>query len=121
MTPGTFEMLGRQPVLGRTFTDTDAKHRRDDQPRVLAVAGSAPTRTSSARVLNIQTQPRTIVGVMPPDFVFPYRTMLGPSGFTRAFQVDAWLPLAVRARGLARDRVWPRSRAERVSWRLSDV
>jgi putative ABC transport system permease protein len=43
---------------------------------------------------------------MPPDFVYPYRTMLGPSGFTRAFRVDAWLPLAFvqedsRATGVA--------------------
>ena len=93
VTPGTFEMLGRQPVLGRTFTDTDQntavmishafwQSRLGADPNVIG------------RVLNIQTQPRTIVGVMPPDFVFPYRTMLGPSGFTRAFQVDAWLPLA---------------------------
>ena len=45
------------------------------------------------RVLNIASQPRTIVGVMPPDFVFPYKTMLGPSGFSRSTDVEAWLPL----------------------------
>ena len=30
---------------------------------------------------------------MPKDFVFPYKTMLGPSGFTRSNEVDAWLPM----------------------------
>jgi putative ABC transport system permease protein len=30
---------------------------------------------------------------MPRDFVFPYRSMLGPSGFTRASQPDVWMPL----------------------------
>ena len=37
--------------------------------------------------------PVTIAGVMPEDFVFPYRSMLGPSGLTRATQPDVWLPL----------------------------
>ena len=27
---------------------------------------------------------------MPPDFVFPYRGMVGPTGFTRTMAVDAW-------------------------------
>ena len=45
------------------------------------------------QVLTIQDQPRTIVGVMPADFVFPYKSMLGPSGFSRATDVEAWLPL----------------------------
>ena len=31
---------------------------------------------------------------MPPDFVFPYPGMLGPSGFTRVTGIDAWLPIA---------------------------
>lgn len=105
VTPGTFEMLGRSPVIGRSFTDTELttavvvshafwQSRLGGDPQVLG------------RVLNVQYQPRTVVGVMPPDFVFPYRTMLGPSGFSRAYQVDAWLPLAfveadTRATGVA--------------------
>ena len=93
VTPGTFEMLGRQPVLGRTFTNSDLS------TAVMVSYAFWQSRLGAdpgviGRVLNIQYQPRTIVGVMPPDFVFPYRTMLGPSGFTRAFQVDAWFPLA---------------------------
>jgi predicted permease len=42
------------------------------------------------RTLAIDNEPATIVGVMPPDFVFPYRGMVGPTGFTRTMQVDAW-------------------------------
>ncbi|HEX6974586.1 MAG TPA: ABC transporter permease [Vicinamibacterales bacterium] len=92
VTPGTFEMLGRAPILGRPFTQADVKsavvishafwisHFGGD-PQVLG------------RVMNLAFQPRTIVGVMPPDFAFPYRTMLGPSGFTRAHAADMWLPL----------------------------
>jgi len=92
VTPGMFEMLGRQPALGRTFTPQDLhtavvvssrfwRSRLGTDPNVLG------------RVLNFQGQPRTIVGVMPDDFVFPYKSMLGPSGFSRSIDVEAWLPL----------------------------
>ena len=105
VTPGTFEMLGRAPALGRSFT-------QDDLATAVVVSdGFWRSRLSAdpqaiGRVLTIQHQPRTVIGVMPPDFTFPYRTMLGPSGFTRASAVDAWLPLALveqesRATGLA--------------------
>ena len=92
-TPGTFEMLGRAPLIGRTFTDQELNtavvvSHAFWQSRLGADPGVI------GRTLNIQYQPRTIVGVMPPDFVYPYRTMLGPSGFTRAFHVEAWVPLA---------------------------
>ena len=105
VTPGTFEMLGRAPVLGRTFTDQELS------TAVVVSHGFWQSRLGAdpdaiGRAVNIQYQPRTIVGVMPPDFVYPYRTMLGPSGFTRAFHVDAWLPLTfvqedVRTTGVA--------------------
>ena len=92
VTPGTFELLGRAPIVGRPFTQAEA-----DSAVVVSHAfwqsrlGGDPN--VAGRTVNIQHRPRTVVGVMPPDFVFPYRTMLGPSGFTRAFRVDAWLPL----------------------------
>jgi putative ABC transport system permease protein len=105
ITPGTFEMLGRAPLIGRTFTEAETgtavvishafwQSRLGGDPNVIG------------RVLALQNRPRTVVGVMPPDFVFPYRTMLGPSGFTRSHRVDAWLPLAfveedTRTTGLA--------------------
>jgi putative ABC transport system permease protein len=92
VTPGMFDLLGRSPLLGRPFTGTEL------QTAVMVSYTFWQTRLGGdpsvlGRVLNIQFQPRTIVGVMPPDFSFPYRTMLGPSGFSRANAVDAWLPL----------------------------
>jgi putative ABC transport system permease protein len=92
VTPGMFEMLGRTPVLGRTFTQQEVT------TAVLVSHGFWRARLGSdpnvlGRALNIANQPRTIVGVMPPDFVFPYKTMLGPSGFSRSTDVEAWLPL----------------------------
>ena len=92
VTPGMFAMLGRAPAIGRLFTPSETatavvishgfwQRRLGGDPAALG------------RVLTIQNQPRTIVGIMPSGFVFPYKTMLGPSGFTRGADVDAWLPL----------------------------
>jgi predicted permease len=92
VTPGMFEMLGRRPALGRTFGPSEL------QTAVVVSNGFWRSRLGSdpsvlGRVLTIQGQSRTIVGVMPDDFVFPYKTMLGPSGFSRSADVEAWLPL----------------------------
>ena len=92
VTPGMFEMLGRQPVIGRTFTQQEVQTALILSNRFWrARLGGDPNIVG--RVLTIQDQPRTVVGVMPPDFVFPYRSMLGPSGFSRSSDVEAWLPL----------------------------
>jgi predicted permease len=91
-TPGMFAMLGRQPAVGRWFTGDELEtavlvSHAFWQRRLGGDPGAIGT------VLSIQNHPRTIVGVMPADFVFPYKTMLGPSGFTRSTDIDAWLPL----------------------------
>ena len=92
VSPGTFEMLGRAPILGRTFTAADAANTLLVSYRFwTSTLGSDPN--AVGRVLTIQGQPWTVLGVMPNDFVFPYKTMLGPSGFTRSSEVDAWLPM----------------------------
>ena len=46
------------------------------------------------KTLTLNGTPFQVIGVMPPDFVFPYPGMLGPSGFTRVTSIDAWLPIA---------------------------
>jgi putative ABC transport system permease protein len=92
VTPGTFAMLGRVPLLGRTFTPAD-------NPASLVVSHTfwktylGGDTAAIGRVLTIGGQPWTVIGVMPDDFVYPYRTMLGPSGFTRSTAVDGWLPM----------------------------
>jgi predicted permease len=94
VTPGMFAMLGRQAIYGRPLQpgDTNAtavisyqywQRRLGADPKVVG-----PTVRSSGTPV-----PITIAGVMPEDFVFPYRSMLGPSGFTRAAQPDVWMPL----------------------------
>lgn len=105
VTPGMFEMLGRQPAIGRTFTPAEVQTAVVVSNRFWRsrLGGDANV---LGRILTIQDHPRTIVGVMPDDFVFPYKAMLGPSGFSRSTDVEAWLPLefvntSSRATGVA--------------------
>ena len=96
VTTGMFRLLGRDAAIGQTFADGDRDgvilsdtfwRRRYNADR--SVVG---------RHVNVSGTPRTILGVMPPDFVFPYRTMLGPSGFARAQAADMWLPMVMEGR-----------------------
>lgn len=87
---GLFDLLGRAPLAGRAFAAGDAdvavlahgfwQRRFGGDPAVVG------------RQLTIGDRSRTVIGVMPDDFVFPYQTMLGPDGFTRQVGVDVWLP-----------------------------
>jgi putative ABC transport system permease protein len=91
VTPGLFEMLGRRPELGRLFIEKE-------DPNAIVISNAFwRTRLGSdpnvvGRVLNIQGQPSTVIGVMPAGFVFPYRAMLAP-GAPQSVAIDAWAPL----------------------------
>jgi putative ABC transport system permease protein len=93
VTPRLFDLLGRKPLLGRALDDDDStfdvvlshgfwQRRFGGDPAIVG------------RPLQIATATATIVGVMPPDFTFPYGSMLGPSGFTRSTTIDIWTPMA---------------------------
>ncbi len=95
MAPSMFDLLGRQAALGRTFRDHDA------QFGVVLSHGHWQRRYGGdvsviGRAIQISGQPATIVGVMPPDFIFPYGGMLGPSGFSRVRTVDMWVPMVLQ-------------------------
>jgi putative ABC transport system permease protein len=104
VTPGMFTLLGRAPALGRTFGRGETRgvvilshgywqRRFGGDPGVI---GRVLPLVDQVAAMNAGSPLRGahIIGVMPPDFVFPYRSMLGPSGFSRATDVDIWLPLA---------------------------
>jgi predicted permease len=93
VTPNMFNLLGRSAALGRAFAlgeDNGAIVLSDGYWR--RRFGADPSIVGKTLTLN--TQPFQVIGVMPPDFVFPYPGMLGPSGFTRVSNIDAWLPIA---------------------------
>jgi putative ABC transport system permease protein len=97
VTPGMFTLLGRSPIVGRKFDDEGApdgamlsyqywQRRFGGDP---AVVGRTLTLSGAGAAAAIP-----IIGVMPPDFTFPYASMLGPSGFTRGHVVDMWWPMS---------------------------
>ena len=78
--------------MGRPMSDDDA------QPETLISYGFWQRRFGGdpaiiGRTMQVPGAALTIVGVMPPDFTFPYGSMLGPSGFTRATTIDMWAPI----------------------------
>lgn len=88
-----FEVLGVAPVLGRTFR---AEEDRPGNDLVVILAHSLWERRFGAKpdiigqTITINDRPRTVIGVMPPDFKFPE-------------VAEIWLPLAIDAR------FWPRA------------
>lgn len=104
VTANLFNMLGRSAALGRTFTT-------NEQGAVVMLSdgywrrrwGADPSIIGKSLTLSGSTF--QVVGVMPPDFVFPYPGMLGPSGFTRVTGVDVWLPIAFSGPMAATNRI----------------
>jgi putative ABC transport system permease protein len=92
VSPGLFDLLGRTAMLGRALQPGDGagivvishgywQRRFGGDPSVVG------------RQMTADGEPATIVGVMPPEFVFPYKGMVGPTGFTRTMDVDAWMTM----------------------------
>jgi putative ABC transport system permease protein len=108
VTANMFNMLGRTAALGRVFalgeelpvvvlSDGYWRRRFGGDPNILG------------RQLILSSVPHEVIGVMPPDFVFPYPGMLGPSGFTRVTGVDFWRPIAFSGAGAANNRMLTQS------------
>jgi predicted permease len=90
--PAVFDLLGRRAALGRATTAGDT------EDRVVLSDGFWRRRFGAdpsviGRTVTLDSRTRTIVGVMPADFVFPYKGLLGPTGFTRTLAPDVWMPL----------------------------
>lgn len=81
VTPGFFGALGAQPVLGRVFTQQES----DEGERVVVISHSIWTSRFArdpgaiGRQFMLNGNPFTVVGVMPPRYVFPDRS-------------DVWIP-----------------------------
>jgi putative ABC transport system permease protein len=81
-----FELLRVQPMLGRTFTQSEDAPGRNS---VVVLSHGTWARRFGAdpavlgRSITVNDQPVTIIGVMPPDFYFPART------------TEFWIPIAL--------------------------
>jgi predicted permease len=93
VTPGMFDLLGRHAALGRTIAASDP-----GSSRIIVLSDGYWRRRFGAdpgiigRQLTVDDQPVTVIGVMPADFHFPLKSMLGPSGFSPSPEPDAWAP-----------------------------
>jgi predicted permease len=91
-TPGMFDLLGRRAALGRTLQASDGQN-------VVVLSDGFWRRRFGAdpgivgRQLTINEQPTIVVGVMPPGFHFPLKSMLGPTGTAGSIAPDAWVPV----------------------------
>ena len=94
LTPGMFDLLGQGAALGRTLQPSDKNG-------VIVLSDRAWRRRFGAdpgivgRPLTIDGHPYTVIGVMPRDFHFPLKSMLGPSGFSAAVEPESWTPLDI--------------------------
>lgn len=85
VTPGFFSMMGTQPFLGRVFSADDE---RASAPQVAVISNRfwlkrfAGDPTVIGRVVNLNSAPITIIGVMPKEFEYP------------AYADDFWIPIA---------------------------
>lgn len=81
-----FQLLGRTPVLGRTFSAQEAEF---GGPLVLVLSYGlwqrrfSGNRDALGQTLKIDEEIGTVIGVMPPDFEFPNRT-------------EIWTPLTMK-------------------------
>ena len=97
LSPDMFNLLGRAPLLGHTFSS------KDQTGAVLSYQfwqrrlGGDPNVVGRTLTISGAPAPIPVLGVMPRDFTFPYGSMLGNTGFTRGLTVDMWFP-TTRAR-----------------------
>ena len=104
VTPGMFALLGRAPPSAAP--SRTARHEASSSSATATGCAASAAIHASWAACSSRRRPGdgherppsagapSVIGVMPPDFVFPYRSMLGPSGVSRAQDVDLWLPMA---------------------------
>jgi predicted permease len=78
ITPSAFDVLGVQPILGRTFTENEDHY---GGPRVVILSYTLWQQNFGGekgilgRTLELDKMPYTVIGVMPASFKFPYDGM----------------------------------------------
>jgi len=73
ITPNTFDVLGVQPLLGRDTTENDVTNNREEVALLsyrFWQAHYGGSRAILGQTLNFNGHPRTIIGIMPPRFLW---------------------------------------------------
>src|SRR5262245_9890386 len=95
VTADFFPILGVPPLIGRPFTDAE---NTDPESAVVMLSADFWQRRFGGdphvvgRAVQLNTRPRTIVGVMPPDF-----RLLIKQGSQSGKQADMWAPMVLPA------------------------
>jgi putative ABC transport system permease protein len=87
-----FAVLGRQALLGRVYTSGERRVAVVSHAYWVRRLGSDPAAVGRTLTLS-GNEVVTIIGVMPPDFAFPYRSMFGPWVSGSALSADMWIPM----------------------------
>ncbi|MGA7108146.1 MAG: ABC transporter permease, partial [Terracidiphilus sp.] len=91
ITPNTFSVLGVQPILGRATTDNDVRSGHEEVALLSyrywqAHYGGSPS--ALGQVLNVDRHPRTIIGIMPPRFLWRGADVYLPVEMTNTYEVE---------------------------------
>ena len=87
-----FTILGREALLGRTYVSGERRVAVMSHAYWMRRMGGDPSAVGRTLTLS-GGEVITIVGVMPPDFAFPYRSMFGPWVSGGAMTADLWIPM----------------------------
>jgi predicted permease len=87
-----FELLGRQAALGRTYGAGERGVAVISHALWVGRFGADPSVVG--RTLTFSgDETLTVIGVMPPDFAFPYRSMFGPWASSPMQSAELWVPM----------------------------
>lgn len=89
---GLFRVLGREAAIGRTYGPGERGVAVVSHDYWVTRLGQDTTAIGRSLTLS-GNEIVTIVGVMPPDFAFPYRSMFGPWVSGGATTADMWVPM----------------------------
>jgi predicted permease len=87
-----FQVLGRDAALGRTYGPGERGVAVVSHEYWVNRLGQDPNAIGRPLTLS-GNEIVTIIGVMPPDFAFPYRSMFGPWVSGGATTADLWIPM----------------------------
>jgi predicted permease len=91
ITPNTFDVLGVKPILGRATVDVDVQAGHEEVALLSyrywqAHYGGSPS--VLGQVLNVDRHPRTVIGIMPPRFLWRGADVYLPIQMTNAHEIE---------------------------------